>query len=50
MEIQDPEREERVLDRVGERAEALEVDPEDVREVFELLMDMSKKEQRRHTD
>jgi chorismate mutase, archaeal type len=50
MEIQDPEREQIVLERVAERAEALDVDPEDVREVFELLMDMSKKEQRRHTD
>ena len=50
MEIHDPMREEEVLDRVAERAEALDVDPEDVREVFELLMDISKKEQRRHTD
>ena len=50
MEIHDPKREEVVLDRVAERAEALDVDSEDVREVFELLMDISKKEQRRHTD
>jgi len=50
MEIHDPEREQRVLERVAERAEALDVDPDDVREVFELLMDISKKEQRRHTD
>jgi len=50
MEIHDPEREEEVLDRVAERAEALDIDPDDVREVFELLMDISKKEQRRHTD
>ena len=50
MEIHDPKREEVVLDRVAERAESLDVDPEDVREVFELLMDISKKEQRRHTD
>lgn len=50
MEIHDPKREEVVLNRVAERAEALDVDPEDVREVFELLMDISKKEQRRHTD
>lgn len=50
MEIHDPEREEQVLERVAERAEALDVDPDDVREVFELLMEMSKREQRRHTD
>ena len=50
MEIHDPKREEVVLDRVAERAESLDVDPEDVREVFELLMNISKKEQRRHTD
>lgn len=50
MEIHDPEREQIVLDRVAERAETLDVDPDDVREVFELLMDISKKEQRRHTD
>jgi chorismate mutase len=50
MEIHDPKREEVVLDRVAERAESLDVDPEDMREVFELLMDISKKEQRRHTD
>jgi chorismate mutase len=50
MEIHDPDREECVLKRVAERAEALDVDPETVREVFELLMDMSKDEQRRHTD
>lgn len=50
MEIHDPDREEKVLDRVAERAEALDVDPDDVCEVFELLMDISKKEQRRHTD
>jgi len=50
MEIHDPDREKVVLERVAERAEALDVDPDDVREVFELLMDMSKKEQRRHTD
>ncbi|MDZ7687158.1 MAG: chorismate mutase [Halobacteriales archaeon] len=50
MEIHDPAREEKVLERVAERAEALDVDPDDVREVFELLMEISKKEQRRHTD
>jgi chorismate mutase len=50
MEIHDPDREECVLERVAERAEALDVDPQTVREVFELLMDMSKDEQRRHTD
>jgi len=50
MPVHDPEREEKVLDRVEERAETLDLDPEDVRDVFELLMEMSKKEQRRHTD
>jgi len=50
MEICDPEREERVLERVADRAEALDVDPETVRSVFELLMEMSKDEQRRHAD
>ncbi|MCX2818447.1 MAG: chorismate mutase [Methanobacteriota archaeon] len=50
MGIHDPDREEEVLERVEERAESLEVDPETVREVFELLMGMSKDEQRRHTD
>jgi len=50
MPVHDPEREEKVLERVGDRAEALDLDPEDVRDVFELLMEMSKKEQRRHTD
>lgn len=50
MDICDPDREERVLERVEERAEALDLDPEALREVFELLMEMSKREQRRHTD
>jgi chorismate mutase len=50
VEIHDPEREQKVLQRVSDRAESLDVDPETVREVFELLMDMSKDEQRRHTD
>ncbi|MFW5984207.1 MAG: chorismate mutase, partial [Halobacteria archaeon] len=50
MEIHDPDREEEVLKRVGERAEALDVDPDVVRDVFELLMQMSKDEQRRHAD
>ena len=50
MDIHDPEREEAVLDRVAERAVALDIDPDDVRDIFELLMDISKKEQRRHTD
>lgn len=49
MEIHDPDREEAVLERVEERAEALDLDPETVREVFELLMEMSKREQRKHT-
>ncbi|MFP4187822.1 MAG: chorismate mutase [Halobacteriales archaeon] len=50
IEIHDPDREEEVLERVAERAESLDVDPAVVREVFELLMEMSKDEQRRHTD
>ena len=50
MGIHDPEREQKVLQRVSDRAEALDVDPEVVCEVFELLMEMSKDEQRRHTD
>ena len=50
MDIHDPEREEAVLERVAERAVALDIDPDDVRDIFELLMDISKKEQRRHTD
>lgn len=50
MSVHDPGREEEVLERVGERAEALDIDPAEVRGVFELLMEMSKKEQRRHTD
>ncbi len=50
MEIHDPDREKVVLERVAERAESLDVDPDDVCEVFELLMEISKKEQRRHTD
>lgn len=50
MEIHDPDREQDVLERVADRADSLDVDPEVVREVFELLMEMSKDEQRRHTD
>lgn len=50
MEICDPAREEEVLERVAERAEALDLDAATVRHVFELLMDMSKQEQRKHTD
>jgi chorismate mutase len=50
MDICDPDREERVLERVEERAEALDLDPEALRDVFELLIEMSKREQRRHTD
>ena len=50
MEIHDPDREQDVLECVADRADSLDVDPDVVREVFELLMEMSKDEQRRHTD
>ncbi|XGI82933.1 chorismate mutase [Halorutilales archaeon Cl-col2-1] len=49
-EINDPEREEVVYDRVAEKAEALGIDPERTCEIFEILIEMSKEKQRSHAD
>ncbi len=44
--IEDREREREVVDRAVSRAEELDVDGEGVRELFETLIEMSKRRQR----
>lgn len=50
MEIEDREREREVVERAVERAEELGVHPDGVREVFETLIEMSKRRQRDAVD
>lgn len=48
MDIDDPEREREVVERVVSKADKLDLDPDTVGRVFRLLIEMNKEMQRDH--